>query len=69
MARIDATFVTKSEFELAMARIDVRFAQLETLIERSMVTSIRWSVGIALGQYALIFGVILFFIAREMPHA
>jgi hypothetical protein len=61
-------YVTRAEFELAMARIDTRFAQIETLIERSTVTSIRWAVGIALGQYALVFGLILFFISREIPH-
>lgn len=62
-------YVTKHEFQLAMANIDTRFAQLETLIERSTVTSIRWTVGIALSQYALILGVVLFFVSREIPHA
>ena len=62
-------YVTKYDFDLAMARIDTRFAQIETLIERTAIMSIRWTVGIALGQYALLFGVILFFIARDVPHA
>ena len=73
MERIDAQFVTKTEFEHAMERIDAKFelldARMETRIERATVTSIRWTVGIALGQYALLFGAILFFIAREIPHA
>ena len=65
-------YLTKGEFDLAMARLDTRFdlleARLETRIERAMVTGIRWTVGIALGQYALMFGVVLFFISRELPH-
>jgi tetrahydromethanopterin S-methyltransferase subunit G len=73
MARIDASFVNKSEFELAMARIDSRFdvleARLEARIEQAMVTSIRWTVGVSFSLYALMFGLILFIIARELSHA
>ena len=75
-----AELLTKTEFELAMARldtrsaaldarIDTRFAQLETLIERSSVTSIRWIVGLTFGLYALMFGLILFVVSRELPRA
>jgi hypothetical protein len=111
-----AEFVTRHEFELAMARIDSRFDQLEAsldrrfaqvdshfdqlearldarfalvdarfaqtdgrvtavegrleaLIERSLVASIRWTVGISFGLYALMFGLILFVVARDLPHA
>src|SRR5438105_3096245 len=52
-----------------MARIDVRFAQVETGIERAMVTNIRWLVGLTFGLYALMLGLILFVVARELPHA
>ena len=66
-------YLTRSEFQVAMTRIDARFdvveARLEARIEQAMVTSIRWTVGIALGQYALLFGVILFFVSREFLHA
>jgi len=62
-------YVTKHEFELAMAHIDTRFAQLETRIEQATVTSIRWIVGLAFGQYALMFGLILFVVSRELTHA
>jgi hypothetical protein len=73
-------FVTRAGFELAMARIDARldqfearmearFAQTETVIERANVTSIRWVVGMSFGLYALMFGLILFVLSRELPHA
>ena len=62
-ARVDAGFA-QSE-----ARTDLRFAQMETLIERSTVTSIRWVVGMSFGLYALMFGLILFVLSRELPHA
>jgi hypothetical protein len=82
----NSEYVTRSEFELAMARIETRFerldarldvqfarletrfAQIETLIERSSITSIRWIVGLTSGLYALIFGLILFVVSRELPH-
>lgn len=55
-----------------MQRIDARFdlleARMETNIERAMLTGVRSTVGMALGQYALVFAVILFFISREVPH-
>jgi hypothetical protein len=85
-----ADFVTRHEFELAMARIDsrfdqldaqldVRFAQfearfaqlqgsLEVQIERSAVNSIRWTIGVSFSLYALMFGLILFVVSRELPH-
>jgi hypothetical protein len=63
-----AELVTKAEFELAMARLDVRFAQLETAIERAGVTSIRWLVGMVFGVYALQIGLILFVVSRELTH-
>jgi hypothetical protein len=81
-----ADFVTRHEFELAMARIDarfdqfearmdarfaqvdVRFAQMEALIERGLAANIRWTVGISFGLYALMFGLILFVVSRELPH-
>jgi hypothetical protein len=66
-------YVTKADFDRAMERIDAKFelleARLEIRIERATVTNIRWTVGIALSQYALFFGLILFFISREIPHA
>ncbi len=61
-------YVTRHEFELAMARMDARFAQVEAAIERSAVAGIRWTVGMALGLYALMFGLILFVVSRELPH-
>jgi hypothetical protein len=85
-----AEFVTRHEFELAMARIDARFDQLEARldarfqqidtrfaqtegrleaqIERAMGASIRWTVGVSFGLYALMFGLILFVVSRELPH-
>jgi hypothetical protein len=103
-----ADFVTRHEFELAMARIDGRFdqldaqleasfakldarfvgmdaqmnarfaavdagsarsqASLEARIERAMAASIRWTVGVSFGLYALMFGLILFVVSRELPH-
>ena len=71
--------VTRAEFERAMDRIDVRLeridsrfelleARIETRIERATVTSIRWTVGLAFGQYALMFGLILFIVSRELAH-
>ena len=66
-------YVTRAEFELAMQRIDARLelleARLEAMIERSTVTSIRWTVGVSFGLYALMFGLILFVVSREIPHA
>lgn len=71
-------YVTRSEFDLAMSRIDARFervdarfdvleARLEAKIEAALATSIRWTVGLAFGQYALMFGLILFVVSRELP--
>ena len=55
------------------ANVDSRFAvteaRLEAKIEAATVTSIRWTVGMAFGLYALMFGLILFVISRELPHA
>lgn len=66
-------YVTKAEFERAMERIDTKFelldARIETRIERATATSIRWVVGLAFGQYALMFGLILFVVSRELSHA
>ena len=70
--------VTGGEFELAMShldtrfaqlegRLETRFAQLETLIERGSVSSIRWTVGLILPLYAVMFGLILFIVSRELP--
>jgi hypothetical protein len=59
--------VTRGEFELAMAHLDTRFAQLETTIERASITSIRWTVGLILPLYAMMFGLILFIVSREFP--
>ena len=72
-ARIDARFAQfearlDSRFAQSEARTDVRFAQMETLIERSTVTSVRWVVGMSFGVYALMFGLVLFVISRELPH-
>ena len=53
--------LTRADLELAIAR-------LETLIERASVTQIRWLVGTTFGLYALMFGLILFVVAREMAH-
>jgi hypothetical protein len=68
----DRDCVTKAEFNRAMERIDARFdlleARLETRIEQAMFTSIRWTVGVSLSLYALMFGLALFFVAREIPH-
>jgi hypothetical protein len=76
-------FVTHNEFELGMARIEARFDRLEgrmdsrfnefeartgARIEAAKNESIRWVVGIAMGQYALMFGLILFVVSRELPH-
>jgi hypothetical protein len=71
--------VSRSEFDAAMARIDLHFAELEshvrtqfaqqeTVIERALATSIRWTVGSGFGLYALTFGIILFVVARELAH-
>ena len=68
--------VTRGEFDLAMARIDARFervdarfdvmeARLEAKMDAALATSIRWTVGLAFGQYALIFGFIIFVLSRE----
>ena len=54
-------FATRSDLDLAVARI-------ETLIERSAITQIRWLVGTAFGLYALMFGLILFVVSRELTH-
>ena len=78
MERIDANFERAleridSKFERALERIDSKFdlleARVETRIERATVTSIRWTVGLAFGQYALMFGLILFVVSRELAHA
>jgi hypothetical protein len=72
-------YVTRTDFVRAMDHIDARFermdakfdlleARIESRIERSTVTSIRWIVGLAFGQYALMFGLILFVVARELAH-
>jgi hypothetical protein len=65
-------YVTRAEFEQAMLRIDARFAlleaRIEAMIERLTVTSIRWTVGVSFGLYALMFGLILFVVSREIPH-
>ena len=42
---------------------------LEAQIERAMVASIRWTVGVSFGLYALMFALILFVVSRELPHA
>ncbi|MBV8714204.1 MAG: hypothetical protein JOZ65_03970 [Chloroflexi bacterium] len=89
-----SNYVTRSEFEQAMERIDARFdrfeermdarfdrfeerfdaklavldARVEGHIEKALVTSIRWTVGLAFGQYALMFGLILFVVSRELAH-
>jgi hypothetical protein len=83
-ARLDtrfAEFDTRfAEFETRFAGLETRFTQvdgriaegegrLEALIERSLVASIRWTVGVSFGLYALMFGLILFVVARELPHA
>jgi hypothetical protein len=63
--------VTRGEFELAMARLegrlDTRFAQLETAIERATLRSVRWIVGLILPLYAVMFGLILCIVSRELP--
>jgi len=53
--------VTRAELDLAVAR-------LETLFERASVTQIRWLVGTTFGLYALLFGLILCVVSREMAH-
>jgi len=50
------------------AELDLAFARLETLIERASVTQIRWLVGTTFGLYALLFGLILCVVSREMAH-
>jgi hypothetical protein len=73
-------FVTRHAFELAMvridarfdhleARLDARFAQVDARIERAMVAGSRWTVGVAFGLYALMFGLILLVVSRAPPHA
>lgn len=54
-----------AEFE---GRMETRFAQQETVIERALVASIRWTVGMSFGLYALMFGLILFVVSRELAH-
>ncbi len=49
------------------AKIELAFARLETLIERATVTNIRWTVGLTFGLYALILGLMLFVVSRELP--
>ncbi len=63
MARIDG------RFDRLEGRIDGMEGRLEAMIERAMVASIRWTVGVSFGLYALMFGLILFVISRELPHA
>jgi hypothetical protein len=61
----------ESHLEVRFAAIDSRFAvteaRLEARIEAATVTSIRWTVGMAFGLYAMMFGLILFVISRELP--
>ena len=68
MARIDGRF---DRLDARFAEIDSRFAvleaRLEARIEAATVTSIRCTVGMAFGIYALMFGLILFVISRELP--
>jgi hypothetical protein len=45
-------YVTRSEFEVAMARIDARFdvleARMEATVERALArSSIRWTIGLS----------------------
>ena len=62
MARIDA------RFDRLDAGLDARFAHMEANMERGLAGSIRWTVGISFGLYALMFGLILFVVSRELPH-
>ena len=68
----NSEYVTRTEFEVAMTRIDGRFdvleARMEALVERALATSIRWTVGVSFGLYALLFGLILFVVSRDLPH-
>jgi hypothetical protein len=65
-------YVTKAEFERAMEHIDAKFelldARMESRIERAFATTVRWVVGLAFGQYALMFALILFVVSRELAH-
>ena len=65
-------YVTKAELDAAVARlegaIDLTVARMEVLIERATVTQIRWLVGTTFGLYALMFGLILFVVSRELAH-
>jgi hypothetical protein len=69
MARIDSRF---DQFEARMdagfAQIEARFSPMEALMERGLAASIRWTVGVSFGLYALMFGLILFVVSRELPH-
>jgi hypothetical protein len=76
-ARLDARFAQLdtrfAELETRFTQVDGRIAEgegrLEALTETSMVASIRWTVGMSFGLYALMFGLILFVVARELAHA
>jgi len=80
MARIDSRFDRlEARLDAHFAQIDTRFAQvdtrivqgqgtLEAQIERAMVASIRWTVGVSFGLYGLMFALILFVVSRELPH-
>jgi hypothetical protein len=68
----NSEYVTRTEFEVAMTRIDGRFdvleARVEALVERVLATGIRWTAGVSFGLYALTFGLILFVVSRELAH-
>src|SRR5690242_8707620 len=71
-ARMDGRFAQAearmdTRFAQTEARFEVRFAQMETSIERSAVSTIRWVIVVTFGIYALMFGLILFVMARELP--
>jgi hypothetical protein len=63
--RLEARF--EARFAQLDARSETRFAQLETAIERASLTGIRWSVGLILPLYAVLFGFLLFIVSREFP--
>ena len=61
MGRIDVRFVQLE------SRMEVRFAQLEIAIERTSTAGIRWTVGMILPLYDVLFGFMLFIVGREIP--
>jgi hypothetical protein len=75
-AQMDTRFAqVDTRFALAdtrLAEMGTRVAgvqgSLEAQIERAMVASIRWTVGVSFGLYVLMFGLILFVVSRELPH-